>query len=170
MASLEWGMREFPQRRPVVSFRRKSLRWILQLFIGGIIFLSGLGKSLDMPGFIEVLKTYQVFPPSMLRPFAFTLTGIEILLGVWILSAYRLQWSALGGALLNTLYAGWVVITLLRGLTLSNCGCFGVYFPQPLTWLTPIQDLVFVGMCVVLAYLAQTEEYPHRRLRTALFN
>jgi uncharacterized membrane protein YphA (DoxX/SURF4 family) len=163
-------MQEFPQEKPVVSFRRKLLRWSLQFFIGGIIFLSALGKSLDMPGFIEVLKTYQAFPPSMLRPFAFSITGIEFLLGVWILSGYRLPLSALVGALLNTLYAGWAVITLLRGLTLSNCGCFGVFFPQPVTWLTPIEDLVLVAMCVMLAYLAHTEEYPHRRLRTALLN
>jgi uncharacterized membrane protein YphA (DoxX/SURF4 family) len=163
-------MQEFNQNRPVVSFRRKLIRWILQFLIGGIFFLSALGKSLDIPGFIEVLKTYQAFPPSMLSPFAFSVTGIEFLLGVWILSGYRLQWSALGGALLNMLYAGWVIITLLRGLTLSNCGCFGVFFPQPLTWLTPIQDIVLVGMCLVLAYFAQTEEYPHRRLRTALLN
>jgi len=163
-------MLEFNQRRPGVSFRRKFLRWVLQFFIGGILFLSALGKSLDMPGFIEVLKAYQAFPPSVLRSLAFCVTGIEFLLGIWILSGYRLSLSAWGAALLNTLYAGWMVITLLRGLTLSNCGCFGVFFPQPLTWLTPIGDLVLVGMCVLLAYLAQTEEYPNRRLRTALLN
>ena len=158
------------QSRPVVSFRRKFLRWGLQFFIGGIIFLSALGKSLDMPGFIEVLKTYQAFPPSTLRSLSFFVTGIEFFLGFWILSGYRLLGSALGAALLNTLYTGWMVLTLFRGLTLSNCGCFGVFFPQPLTWLTPIEDLVLVGMCVLLAYLAQTEEYPNRRLRTALLN
>ena len=163
-------MTEYPQSPPVVSLRRRLLKWTLQIFIGGIIFLSALGKSLDMPGFIEVLKTYQAFSPSMLRPLAFAITGIEFLLGVWILSGYRLSFSAWGAALLNTLYAVWVVITLLRGLTLSNCGCFGVFFPQPLTWLTPTGDLVLVGMCVLLAYLTQTEEYPNRRLRTALLN
>jgi len=163
-------MSDVYSNKPVVSLRRRILRWILQFFIGGIIFLSALGKSFDMPGFIEVLKTYQAFPPSMLSPFAFTVTGIEFLLGVWILSGFRLPLSALVGALLNTLYTGWAVITLLRGLTLSDCGCFGVFFPQPVTWLTPFGDFVLVAMCVVLAYLAHTEEYPHRRLRTALFN
>ncbi len=170
MATLEWGVRDIPQTKTAVSFGRKSLRWILQLFIGGIFFLSALGKSLDMTGFIEVLKTYQAFPLSLLKPFAFAVIGIEFLLGVWILSGYRLPWSALLGAGLNATYAGWAVITLLRGLKLSNCGCFGVFFPQPLTWVTPFGDLVFVGICVVLAYLGVTEEYPHRRLGTALPN
>ncbi|UCE64692.1 MAG: hypothetical protein JSU59_06085 [Nitrospirota bacterium] len=163
-------MRELNQKRPVVSFRRKFLRFVLQFFIGGMIFLSALGKSLDMPGFIEVLKAYQAFPPAALKSLAFCVTGIEFFLGFWILSGYRLSLSAWGAALLNTLYTGWMVITLLRGLAISNCGCFGVFFPQPLTWLTPIGDLVLVGMCVLLAYLTQTEEYPNRRLRTALLN
>ena len=153
-----------------MSFRRKLLRWILQIFIGGIIFLSALGKSLDMPGFIEVLNTYQAFPPYLLRPMGFSVTGVEFLLGVWILSGFRLSISALGAALLNTFYAGWVALTLLRGLTLSNCGCFGVFFPQPLTWFTPIGDLVLVGLCVLLAYLAQTGESPKRQVRAALLN
>ena len=170
MTPLEWSMQEFAQRKPVVSCWRKILRWILQIFIGGIIFLSGFGKSLDLPGFIEVLNTYQAFPFFMLRPLAFIITGIECMLGVWILSGHQLSLSALAGALLNSIYAVWVVITLLRGLTLSNCGCFGIFFPQPLTWFTPIGDLVLVGLCVVLAYLARTEEYPDRRLPRAFLN
>lgn len=140
-------------------------RKVLQIFIGGLIFLSALGKSLDMPGFIEVLRTYQAISASMLWPIAIIITGIEFLLGGWILSSYLLSWSALAAALLNTLYAVWLTITLFRGLTLLNCGCFGVYFPQPLTWLTPVEDLVLVGMCVVLAFLAQKEGYSNRRLR-----
>jgi len=159
-----------PTRRPAVSFRRKSLRWILQFLVGGTLLASALGKSLDIPGFLEVLKTYQAFSSSVLRPFAFTVTGAEFLLGIWILSGYRLPLSALMGALLNTIYAVWVSITLLRGLTLSNCGCFGVFFPQPVTWFTPVADLILVVLCAGLAYLSQTEKYPHRRFRTALLN
>ena len=164
------GMPDIPPRKSVISFPRKVLRWVLQIFIGGIFFLSALGKSLDVAGFIEVLKTYQAFPPAALGPLAVTVTGIEFILGVWIIFGYRLPLTALAAALLNTGYAVWMVITLLRGLTLPNCGCFGVFFPQPLTWVTPLGDFILVGMCVVLAYLAQTEDYPHRRIRTALLN
>ena len=157
-------------KRTSVPFPRKFLRWILQFLVGGILLASALGKSLDMPGFIEVLKTYEAFSSSLLKPLAITVTGVEFLLGVWVLSGYQLSWSALMGALLNTIYALWVSITLLRGLTLRNCGCFGVFFPQPLTWLTPVEDVIFVGFCVVLAYLSQTEKSPHRGFRPAVLN
>ena len=144
------------QTKPVLpsSTSRKLLRWFLQLTIGGIIFGSALGKALDLTGFIEVLKTYQAFPPVLLSPLAVAVTLGEFALGVWILLGLRLRTSALLGALLNFVYAVWMTITLLRGLKLDNCGCFGVFFPQPLTWFSPFQDLVLVAFCWVLAHLA----------------
>ena len=163
-------MMEPHQKRPIVSFRRKLLRWGLQFLIGGIFFGSALAKAFDLPGFIEILKTYEAFPASTLWPLAILVTGGELFLGVWILSGYRLVTSALLGAFINMVYAIWMAITLLRGLNLRNCGCFGVFFPQPLTWLSPIEDLVLVAICCLLAYLMKTQDSPHHRLRTNLLN
>jgi uncharacterized membrane protein YphA (DoxX/SURF4 family) len=106
------------------------VRWCLQLFIGGIIFTSALGKSLDLPGFVAVLNTYRAFADSTLWPLALGVTGVEFVLGAWLLSGWRLQTSALVGVGLNTVYAVWMTILLLRGLELTNCGCFGVFFPS----------------------------------------
>ena len=138
-----------------MSDTKKIFRWSLQILIGGIIFGSALGKALDLPGFADVLETYKAFPDSSLFTVAFAVTGFEFLLGAWILSGWRLSASALIAAVMNTVYAGWMTITLFRGLKLTNCGCFGVFFPRPLTPLSPIEDLVMVALCGLLAYLAQ---------------
>jgi uncharacterized membrane protein YphA (DoxX/SURF4 family) len=131
------------------------VRWCLQLFIGGIIFASALGKSLDLPGFVAVLNTYRAFPDSTLWPVALGVTGVEFVLGAWLVSGWRLQTSALVGAGLNAVYALWMTISLLRGLELTNCGCFGVFFPQPLTWFSPVEDLVMVSLCLALRWLSK---------------
>ncbi|HEX9741327.1 MAG TPA: MauE/DoxX family redox-associated membrane protein [Nitrospiraceae bacterium] len=128
-----------------------ALRWFLQLFVSIILLASALGKSLDLPGFVEVLKTYQAFPDLILLPLALALTGFEFALGAWVLSGRRLAAGALVAAWLNAGYGVWMTITLLRGLELSNCGCFGVFFPQPLRWYSPLEDLVLVGMCYALS-------------------
>ena len=39
---------------------------------------------------------------------------------------------------------------LFRGLDLPNCGCYGVFFPQPLRWYSPLEDLALVGLGYVL--------------------
>ena len=133
----------------------KILKRFLQLLIGGIIFGSALGKALDLAGFALVLETYQAFSDSLLFPIAIAITGFEFLLGGWMLSGWKLVCSALIAAVMNAIYAGWMTLTLFRGLELDNCGCFGVFFPRPLTWTSPIEDLVMVALCGLLAYLAK---------------
>lgn len=130
---------------------------MLQILVGGIIFGSALGKSLDFPGFVDVLETYQAFSPSILSPLAAIVMIGEFVLGTWILSGYRLRMSAFVGAGMNAGYAGWMTISLMRGLDLPNCGCFGVFFPQPLSWRSPIEDLALVAFCALMAKLAKTE-------------
>lgn len=139
-----------------------ALRWFLQLFVSLILLASALGKSLDLPGFVEVLKTYQAFPAPLLWPLALAVTGCELALGAWLLSGQRLAVGALVAACLNTGYAVWMTITLLRGLDLSNCGCFGVFFPQPLRWYSPLEDLALIAMSLVLMGLAATRPLDRR--------
>jgi len=136
---------------------RRALRRALQVFIGGVLVASALGKGWDLSGFAEVLRTYQAFPSELLHPLAVTVTVVEIVLGMWVLSGWRLARSALAAAGLNAVYAAWLSISLWRGLELANCGCFGVFFPQPLTWLSPAEDLVLVSLCYALSCLARDQ-------------
>lgn len=121
-------------------------RWLL----GSVLLASALGKSLDLPGFVEVLITYQLFPEWLRWPLAVGITGFEWVLGVWVLSGWRLLTGALLAMMLNSLYALGLIVTLFRGLDLPNCGCYGVFFPQPLRWYSPLEDLVLVGICYAL--------------------
>ena len=130
----------------------------LQYFIGGVLVVSAFAKALDLSGFAEVLRTYRAFPDSTLLPLALTITTLELGLGIWIVWGRQLQRSATAAAIMNVGYAGWMVVTLLRGLHLPNCGCFGVFFARPLTWVTPFEDLVFAGLCFILRYLAGSQK------------
>jgi hypothetical protein len=135
-------------------FYRISM-WTLRLFIGGIFLASALGKSLDLTGFVDVLSTYRTFPEAALGPIGVGITLMEWVLAAWVLSAWRLRLSALATVAVNGLYAVWMTVSLLRGLDVPNCGCFGVFFPQPLRWYSTLEDLVLVGMGVTLAALAR---------------
>ena len=127
---------------------------ILQFLIGVLLTTSSIAKALDISGFAAVLQTYQAFPDLALFPLALSITTLELSLGLWILYGKNLGLSAAIAAFINVGYAMWMAVTLLRGLELTNCGCFGVYFPRPLTWLSPIEDLIFAGMCFGLSHLA----------------
>lgn len=131
------------------------LQWALRAVLGGILLASALGKSLDLPGFVEVLVTYRAFPDWSLWPIALFITTIEWVLGLWVLSGHCLPQAALATVLLNGIYAAWMAISLARGLDLPNCGCYGVYFPQPLRWYSPLEDLVLVALGLILWRLAK---------------
>jgi hypothetical protein len=136
---------------------RALLIRLLRLFIGGIILVPAVGKSLGLRGFAQVLETYQAFPTGLLIPRGLLVTSIELALGIWLLWGWRLTSAARASIALNAGYAVWLLISLWRGLTLSNCGCFGVFFPQPLTWLSPVEDLVLVSLCYALSCLARDQ-------------
>jgi hypothetical protein len=52
----------------------------------------------------------------------------QALAPVWVYTAVAVVWSALGAQ------------AYLRGLTIANCGCFGIYLTQQLSWFTLAQD------------------------------
>ena len=124
--------------------------WCCRLLIGGVLLASALGKSLDLPGFVDVLVTYQLLPSWSLWPVAVMIIAVEWVLAAWILSGWQLPTSAFLALMLNGLYAAGLIMTLFRGLDLPNCGCYGVFFPLPLRWYSPLEDLVLVGICSVL--------------------
>jgi uncharacterized membrane protein YphA (DoxX/SURF4 family) len=133
---------------------------IVRLLLGTVLLASALGKSLDMSGFVAVLVTYQAIPDPLLWPAAISITGLEWLLGIWIFSGWQLGCAALAAGLLNVGYALWMTLTLMRGLDLANCGCYGVFFPQPLRWYSPLEDLVLVGMAYALWKMAKENKAP----------
>jgi len=137
------------------------LSWVCRLFLGGTLLASALGKSLDVRGFVDVLVTYQAIPAPLLWPIAFLITGLEWLIGVWLLSGWRLATGALAALLLNVGYTAWMTLALIRGLDLANCGCYGVFFQQPLRWYSPLEDLFLVGMSYALRISAKADNSPH---------
>ena len=44
------------------SITNKIVLRFLQYFIASVLLLTGIGKLLDVPGFVDVLITYQAIP------------------------------------------------------------------------------------------------------------
>jgi Methylamine utilisation protein MauE len=124
--------------------------WILRVLISGIVLASALGKSLDLAGFVEVLATYRAVPVGWLWPLAWLVVTVEWALALWLFSGWNLGAGALICVALNLGYAAWMTASLLRGIDIPNCGCFGRFFPQPLRWYSPLEDFILVTMSFAL--------------------
>ena len=130
---------------------RLLLRWLL----GTLILATGVGKALDIGGFAGVLADYRLgLEADALSMLALAVCAVEIGLGAWLLSGWRLRRAAATAMALNAAYCALMTTALLRGLQLDNCGCFGVYFPSPLRWYSPLEDLALVAASWALMRLA----------------
>lgn len=137
------------RRLPAVG--RESLRF----FIALVLLATGVGKILDVRGFARVLEGYQAFPDGALLPLAITVPAAELALAIWLLSGANLFKAALASVAMHVTYALWSAVSVARGLKLGNCGCFGVFLARPLGWSTVAEDLVLVGLSLMLATLTR---------------
>jgi uncharacterized membrane protein YphA (DoxX/SURF4 family) len=133
----------------------------LRLGLGLLLLATGLGKLLDVPGFIDVIGTYQLGLGSAATAVAaWSIVAIELWLGLWLVASRRPVPAAALGAGLNLGYTVLLANALRRGLDLPNCGCFGVFFPSPLTWLSPLESLASAALCALLWNLLR--KHPQR--------
>ncbi len=119
------------------------------LFIA-LLSVSAVGKLLDMPGFYEVVDSYQVLPPTIIPALAWALALTELGMAVWLATGRAPIPAAMGVVMLHIVYFFWLLGALARGLKLGNCGCFGVFFARPLTAQSLGEDLLLLALAVAL--------------------
>lgn len=147
------------KRDPSSALVRTSARLIAWL-IGGVLLLAAIGKLLDNRHFAEVLVEWQLFPHWSLLPLGVTASLAELVLAIWLFSEWRLDCAAILSVVFHLGYSAATVITLLRGIRLTDCGCFGVLFPHPLNWKMASEDLGFAVLSFVLYVLARKSAKP----------
>lgn len=147
---------------------RKVTQIAIVVLIGGILLVAAIGKLLDNRFFAEKLAQWELFPAWTLLPLGVIVSLSELLLAAWLFSGWRLAGAALVALLFHIGYIAGTVVTLLRGIRLPDCGCFGILFPHPLDWNMVWQDALLAALCVVLFRLAKSDS--SRRVFRARLN
>lgn len=126
---------------------------IPRLFVGLILISTGIGKLLDMSGFVLVLDAYQMMPHWMSSVIAYTLPFIELFIGLALICSPFPKFAAWGAVLLHGVMLAVVTMTYHRGIPIENCGCFGVFLARPLTLQTLFEDLLMLIMSMLALFL-----------------
>lgn len=157
-----FGMASAP---PVVADPRSIHRRpaILARLLGGLFTAMAAFQLADLPGFVRVLEAFQLGGSG----------------NAWILAVMLLGWRAgqrpvaaghtprhpvvpaLVFALTSVLWSALAAQAFGRGLTLANCGCFGVYLAQPLRWWVLPQDAALLGYSALLLRTATAAPRVH---------
>ena len=69
-----------------------------------------------------------------------------------------LKINAIAATALHIWFTLLATLTLLRGIKVPNCGCLGVFWARPLTFITVAEDVFMVGVCVLLLKILQIKE------------
>ena len=101
-------------------------------FVGLVLVSTGLGKLLDLPGFVHFVAQYDLMPSAGDHLVAYTLPFVELATGACLLARFQLRTAAASAVVLHVLLVSVVAVTLWRGIHLDNCGCFGVFLVRPL--------------------------------------
>lgn len=124
--------------------------WVFRYFLGLLFVATAVGKLLDNRGFAQVINTYQLgIPDSFLLSLALAISLLELLIGVNILCGRSLSKNVLATLWFHLGYASLAFVTILRGIALSNCGCFGVFLARSLKWSTVVEDLALATISLV---------------------
>lgn len=116
-----------------------------------LILASGAGaKLLARDDFALAVDAYELLPERAVPTFARLFPAAELLAALLLLvPATRMAGAALGIAVIAGATAG-VVVNLLRGRVLLDCGCGGLSGRQPISWWLVARN----GGLVVLALVA----------------
>ena len=142
---------------------KNALVSVLRYFFVLLLLASAIGKLLDMPGFQAVVMTYQALPLSIVPMASWALALLEMGLGLWLLHGTCKVRCAFAVLLLHILYLSWLSFALLRDLQIPNCGCFGVFFPRPLTIYTLAEDSVLIVLAIALWWLLRPTQVARGR-------
>ncbi|HVE95842.1 MAG TPA: MauE/DoxX family redox-associated membrane protein [Pseudonocardiaceae bacterium] len=150
---------------PVVADPRSIHRRpaILARLLGGLFTAMAAFQLADLPGFVGVLEAFQLGGSGTAWILAVMLLAGELVSGLWLLSCPPPSPSSRRSSspLTSVLWSALAAQAFARGLTLANCGCFGVYLAQPLRWWVLLQDTALLGYSAVLLRTATAAPRVH---------
>ncbi|MCX4582392.1 MauE/DoxX family redox-associated membrane protein [Streptomyces sp. NBC_01481] len=143
---------------------------VLRIMLGAVYAAMALGQLASIGHMPGILAAYGLATGGAATALAVALIAGELVCGVWFLARPRSKalapvWVFTAVSVVRSFLA---VQAYARGLTVANCGCFGIYLSQRLSWFVLVQDaltLLYAGLLLHGARRrpAAPAEYPHMR-------
>ncbi|MEV8310871.1 MauE/DoxX family redox-associated membrane protein [Streptomyces flavidovirens] len=119
---------------------------ILRLVLGALLTAMALGQLASFTTMPSILTTYGLTSGAASTVLAVVLIAAEGMAGTWFLARPRSK-AVVPVWMYTTVSLVWAALAVqayARGLTVTNCGCFGTYLAQPLRWFVLIEDALML--------------------------
>lgn len=122
-----------------------------RLLAGGVLATSGYLKLMSpAEEFALVIESYRILPIHVALYAARVIPWVEFFAGTSLLFGYFTRFSAVCATALFSMFLTALTSAALRGIALSDCGCFGQGGPH----LSQPQAMVLDGLLVALSLAA----------------
>jgi hypothetical protein len=136
------------------------IAWTARLLLALVLATAALGKLRALDEFIGVVHNYRILPEPLVRPVAYALPPLELMLAVGFLLEPTRALASTATAALLAIFALAMAINIGRGRTEIDCGCFANALKERIGWALVVRNFVLIG----LALLALPVELPARPL------
>ena len=119
----------------------------------GVIFLSSfIGKAGQPRRFATTLAAFNLIPSASVQPIAFILIGTEAVIGSLLLVGWQTRAIAVFTGIMLILFTAVIALSLMRGYTNLECGCFGAKHTQKVNYQLVGRNvaLLIVAFCIAI--------------------
>lgn len=124
---------------------------ILRIVLGVLFLAMAAGQLASLGAMGDIISAYGLTGGAVSVALAVALIAGEAVVGVWLTARPRSQ-ARIPVWIFTAVSLVWTVLAaqaFARGLVIDNCGCFGIYLPQPLRWWVLVED----GLLLLYAWL-----------------
>lgn len=131
------------------QFSLKKVITLLRVLIGVFFIFSGGSKFWSSSSFMNVLSNYGLIPEILLPIVSFSISTIEI--GLGLLLVFGVPKVSL---LLLVLVFIFTIATYLKyqGGQVADCGCFGVLLERKINWRFFVENTSLMLLLVIIHY------------------
>lgn len=135
---------------------------VLRIVLGMVYTAMAVGQLASFGHMPGILAAYGLVDGAAATALAVALIAGELVAGVWFLARPRSKalapvWVYTGVSVVWSLLAAQAYA---RGLAVANCGCFGIYLTQRLSWIVLVQDALTLIYAMVLVRAARKASAP----------
>ncbi|MBI3621693.1 MAG: DoxX family membrane protein [Nitrospirae bacterium] len=138
-------------RRALTLLLHPAVAVAARVILGGVFAVSGTVKLIEpVENFMAAIHAYDLLPVWMERPLAVTLPWVEMGSGVLLVLGLLTRASVMIVALQLAVFTVALGSTLLRGISLEDCGCFGALGFKESNTVAFVRNLVLLALAARL--------------------
>lgn len=100
------------------------LSTLARLFLAGVFIWAGWPKFTDSEGTVRSVRAFELLPEAVVRPFAYGLPLVELLLALLLILGLVTRIAAVATAGMMVMFMFGISWAWAKGLSIE-CGCFG---------------------------------------------